>query len=82
MARRPRVVKKHSVKLHLNVKELARAGSSLDLEIYGAREKIGTLIIGQGSLFWYGRSRHKRKRIAWTDFAEMMDLLAYGPKRG
>jgi hypothetical protein len=61
--------------------ELARAGSSLDLEIYASREKLGTLIIGRGSLYWYGRNRQKRKRISWTRFAEMMDELAYGPRR-
>ena len=73
--KRPR--KKHSVKAHLQVMELARAGSSLDLEIYEAKQKIGTLIIGRGSLYWYGRNRRIRKRIAWTRFAEMMDRLAY-----
>jgi acetyl-CoA carboxylase carboxyltransferase component len=70
--------KKHSVRAFLQVTELAKAGSSLELNIYASREKIGTLIIGRGSLFWYGRSRQKRKRIAWSRFAEMMDDLAYG----
>lgn len=77
---RKRLRKKHSVKAHLQVLELAKAGSSLDLEIYASEEKIGTLIIGRGSLYWYGRNRHKSKRISWSRFAEMMDELAYGPK--
>jgi hypothetical protein len=72
--------RQHSVKAHLQVIELARAGSSLDLEIYAAKQKIGTLIIGRGSLYWYGRNRTNRKRISWTRFAEMMDELAYGKK--
>ena len=76
-----RTVRKHSVRANFQVSELARAGSSLDLEIYASDQKIGTLIIGRGSLYWYGRNRHTRKRISWTDFAEMMDELAYGPKR-
>jgi hypothetical protein len=75
---RKRARKKHAVKAHLQVMELARAGSSLDLEIYEAKQKIGTLVIGRGSLYWYGRNRRIRKRIAWTRFAEMMDELAYG----
>jgi hypothetical protein len=75
---RKRLRRKHLVKAHLQVMELARAGSSLDLEIYEARQKIGTLVIGRGSLYWYGRNRRIRKRIAWTRFAEMMDELAYG----
>jgi hypothetical protein len=75
---RKRLRRRHLVKAHLQVMELARAGSSLDLEIYEAKQKIGTLVIGRGSLYWYGRNRRIRKRIAWTRFAEMMDELAYG----
>lgn len=77
---RKRLIKKHSVKAHLQVMELAKAGSSLELEIYASKEKLGTLIIGRGSLYWYGRNRHKSKRISWTRFAEMMDELAYGAR--
>ena len=74
--RAPRKV--HKVRAELVIPELSKAGSSLDLDIYAAGEKIGTLIIGRGSLYWYGRNRQKRKRISWTTFAEMMDRLAYG----
>jgi len=76
--RKRRARKKHSVKAYLQVMELARAGSSLNLEIFEADAKIGTLVIGRGSLYWYGRNRRLRKRIDWTRFAEMMDELAYG----
>jgi hypothetical protein len=70
-------VKKHSVRADLSVQELSKAGTSLHLEIYLSKEKIGTLIIGSGSLFWFGKRRQKRKRIPWSRFAEMMDNLAY-----
>jgi hypothetical protein len=70
--------KKHSVKAQLQVMELSKAGTSLELEIYAAKQKIGTLSIGRGSLYWRGRSHRLWKRIAWTRFAEMMDELAYG----
>lgn len=70
--------KTHAVKANLQVFELARAGSSLNLEIFEARLKIGTIVIGKGSLYWYGRNRRLRKRIDWGKFAEMMDELAYG----
>jgi len=73
-----RSIKKHYVKANLQVMELAKAGSSLHLEIYAAKEKIGTLIIGSGSLSWYGGKRKIRKRIPWSRFAAMMDELAYG----
>lgn len=73
-----RARRKHSVKAHLQTIELFKAGSSIDLDIYASRLKIGTLKIGRGSLFWYGRNRQNRKRISWTKFADMMDDLAYG----
>ena len=73
-----RLIKKHSVKANLHVVELTRAGSSLDLAMYADQEKIGTMIIGQGSLLWYGWKRQIRKRIPWSRFAAMMDELAYG----
>lgn len=69
---------KHSVYANMQVLELTKAGSSLGLEIYAKQQKIGRLIIGRGSLYWYGRKRQKSKRISWSRFAEMMDELAYG----
>ena len=75
---RKRLIKKHSVKANLRVMELTRAGSSLDLAIYADKEKIGTMIIGRGSLSWKGGKRQITKRISWSRFAEMMDELAYG----
>ncbi|HYR00652.1 MAG TPA: hypothetical protein VET86_11460 [Casimicrobiaceae bacterium] len=70
--------RKHEVKGELANFELAKAKSSLNLEIFANNEKIGELEIGRGSLFWYGRNRHKSKRLNWSRFAEMMDVLAYG----
>lgn len=67
----------HSIYADLQVQELAKAGSSLELQIYADKQKIGHLVIGRGSLYWYGRKRQKSKRISWTKFAEMMDELAY-----
>ena len=78
MSKKKRVLKKHSVRANLHVVELTRAGSSLDLEIYADNEKIGTMIIGRGSLVWSGGKRRLKKRIPWSRFAEMMDELAYG----
>jgi len=72
--------RKHEVKADLLNFELAKARSSLNLNIYANDEKIGELEIGRGSLYWYGRSRHRSKRIDWSRFADMMDMLAYGGK--
>jgi len=60
----------------MQVLELSKAGSSLESEIYAKQQKIGRLVIGRGSLYWYGRKRQKSKRISWSRFAEMMDELA------
>ena len=73
-----RVQRTHAVKAELQVPGLSKAGSSLSLKIYASKLKLGEIMIGRGSLYWYGRHRHKRKRISWTRFAEMMDELAYG----
>lgn len=73
-----KAITKHTVKASFQVPVLSKAGSSLNLEIFASKQKLGELIIGRGSLFWYGRNRQKRKRIPWTSFAEMMDRLAYG----
>jgi hypothetical protein len=74
-------VRKHEVKADLSNFELAKARSSLHLQIYADREKIGTLEVGRGSLYWYGRNKQKSKRINWSKFADMMDSLAYGKER-
>ena len=75
---KPQSIRKHQVKAKLANFELAKARSSLNLEIYLNEEKIGELEIGRGSLFWYGRNRHKSKRLRWARFVKMMDELAYG----
>lgn len=74
-ARRKKKV--HSVRAQLSVQQLSKAGSSLNLQVFAAGKKIGELDIGRGSLYWTGRSRHSRKRVDWSRFAEMMDALAY-----
>lgn len=70
--------RKHKVSATLQAHSLTKAGSALKLEIYARGDKIGQLVIGRGSLYWYGGHRHKSKRIPWSDFASMMDQLAYG----
>jgi hypothetical protein len=71
---RPR---KHAVYANLNVPELTKAGSSLELQIYAAGEKIGELELGRGGVYWKGGRRQRRKRFSWTQFAEMMDGRSY-----
>ena len=78
---RPTSTRTHKVKANLANFELAKARSSLTLDIYARGVKIGELEIGRGSLYWQGRSRKKSKRLDWSKFADKMDELAYGEKR-
>jgi hypothetical protein len=79
--RTKRVARKHEVKADLANFELAKARSSLTLQIYANKEKIGALEVGRGSLYWQGGKRQRSKRLDWSRFADMMDELAYGPPR-
>ena len=76
--RKPQRVRRHSVKANLQVLELTKAGTSLDLEIFADKEKLGTIVLGRGSLYWTGANKQRSKRISWSKFAQMMDGLAYG----
>ncbi len=69
--------RKHAVYANLNVPELTKAGSSLELQIYAAGEKIGELELGRGGVYWKGGRRQRRKRLSWTRFAELMDEFSY-----
>jgi hypothetical protein len=77
-SRSKRILRKHAVYVNLNVPELTKAGSGLELYIYSRGEKLGEVDIGRGGFYWKGGYRHSRKRISWTDFAAKMDELAYG----
>jgi len=71
-------VKKHTVSANIQVLDLTKAGSSIDFVIRANRETIGRIIIGRGSLTWYGRRKQRGKRLSWSQFAELMDEHAYG----
>src|SRR4029077_8585655 len=54
--RRRKLKRKHSVRAELQIMELSKSGTSIKLEIYteeNQKEKLGTLIIGRGSMTWY-----------------------------
>ena len=76
--RKKRTPRKHGVKVHLQVFELSKAGTSLDLEVTAHGQKLGDLTIGRGSITWHGVNRKSSKRIGWSRFAEIMDEMAYG----
>jgi len=70
--------KKHTVQCDVRIPELTKSGSSVWFAIHAEGEKIGTIVLGRGSLTWYGGKRQKGKRISWSRFAELMDQHCYG----
>ena len=56
MPKRVKVHKVHRVRPAIMIQELTNAGSSLELDLYADAQKIGTLIIGQGSLYCTSRN--------------------------
>lgn len=78
MRKKTTTLKKHTAKANVQILDLTKAGSSIDFEIYANKKKIGTIIIGRGSLSWSGRSRKHKKTYSWSEFAELMDELSYG----
>ena len=74
---RKRTLRKHQVRATLSVVELTKAGTSLELQVFANREKIGSLEIGRGSITWRGGKRQKEKRLSWSEFALHMDSWAY-----
>ena len=66
----------HRVSGNLKLVELTKAGSALELEIFDADGKLGTIIIGQGSFSWRGRHRKGKKTWQWSQFAKKLDELA------
>ena len=69
--------RKHQVRATLSVVELTKAGTSLELQVFADRERIGSLEIGRGSITWRGGKRQKEKRLSWSEFAQHMDSWAY-----
>ena len=65
--------RKHTVKASLRNVDLTKATSALNLVLRADGEKIGELVVGRGSFFWYARNSRKRQRITWSDFASLMD---------
>ena len=65
--------RKHSANARVQVLGLSKAGTSIDVDLYADDEKLGTLIIGRGSLTWYGKKWKSGRRFSWSRFAEYMD---------
>lgn len=64
--------RKHTADARVQVLELSKAGTSIDVNLYADDEKLGTLIIGRGSLAWIGKKWKSGRRFSWSRFAEYM----------
>ena len=78
MATKKRTDRKHTVTARIQILDLTKAGSSMELDVYADQEKIGTVTLGRGSLTWRGGRRQREKRLSWSKFAELMDGHSYG----
>jgi hypothetical protein len=72
MAKKRRV-RKHTANAHVQVLGLSKAGTSIDVDLFADEEKLGKLVIGRGSLTWYGNKWKTGRRFSWSRFAECMD---------
>jgi hypothetical protein len=78
MPKKSSAARKHSVSANLSVFQLPKAKSALTLNIFAHKEKIGTIEIGRGSIYWWGKNKQNGKRLSWSRFAAEMDRIAYG----
>ena len=66
--------KKHEVRVTVQVLELSKAGSGIELEISSEDGKLGTIEIGHGSFGWRKASGKRGfRRVDWTTFAKHMN---------
>lgn len=65
--------RKHTANARVQVLGLSKAGTSIDVDLFADKEKLGTLVVGRGSLTWYGNKWKNGRRFSWSRFAELMD---------
>ncbi len=68
-----RVRRRHKVKASVYVDSLTKAGTSIELEVFAEQAKIGTLVVGRGSITWYGKKWKKGRTWSWSRFADLME---------
>ena len=68
-----KAVRRHSANARLQILGLSKAGTSIDIDIFVDKEKLGTFVIGRGSVTWFGRKWKNGRRLSWSKFAELME---------
>ena len=75
----------HAVRADVQIMKLSKSGTSITLYIQDEREMLGKLVIGRGSMSFFGRKRHNPRRFFWQRFAAKIDgdvvleALAHAP---
>ena len=69
-----KVRQKHTAKATIQVTELTKAGTSIELDLFADEEKLGRLIIGRGSLTWFRKNAETpTEKWTWSRFAHLLD---------
>ena len=64
---------RHSVTASMNVIELSKSGSAIELVINSDDEVLGTMRIGRGSIGWKAKNKQTYNDIPWPKFAKMIE---------
>jgi hypothetical protein len=52
--------------------ELGQGSRSMDFEVRDGFQKIGTLRISRGAIYWKAANKQKSRRFTWTAFADQL----------
>jgi hypothetical protein len=66
-------MKRYQVKVEMKALDLAKLGSGLQIIINDGRERVGTIKVGQGSLYWRSARKQNGRYIRWRAFADMLN---------
>ncbi|MGE4504093.1 MAG: hypothetical protein AB7D51_02000 [Desulfovibrionaceae bacterium] len=66
----------HRVSAKMKDISLARAGSAVDMQIYGDDHLLGHIIIGKGTFRWRKAKQQKNKTMNWTRFFQFLEANA------
>lgn len=64
----------HRVKASVSLQDLPQAGAAITLKILHDSTTLGHLVIGRGSLTWWGKNRRTNYvSFSWPEFAAAME---------
>ncbi len=60
-----------TAKAEVKVHDLTKRGTSIKVELYADKERLGTLLIGRGSFTWKGKGEKRGNTFPWSYFASL-----------